>query len=96
MNEPQIIADTAKERLELWRKTVQVELQDLMQQASALRHTIDTAKTETKKRLYRKKFKKVTDQVLQMLAALQRLDTQGANLEKQTKEVVANDAPVTA
>jgi hypothetical protein len=85
------VMDIAKQRLAKWRGAVEQELQSLVQQASEIRRNIDTAKTNVKKQYYAKKFKKVTNEVLQMVATMQRLDAQGAELEKETTRDTSND-----
>lgn len=85
------VMSLAKNRLATWRGAVEQELQSLVQQASEIRRNIDTAKTSVKKKYYAKKFKKVTNEVLQMVATMQRLDAQGAELEKETTREATDD-----
>lgn len=71
-------------RLSQWRGATEQELQELIKQASKVRIAITTAKTVTKKQYYEKKFAKISVQVRQMVAALQRMqsteDTTGGTL----------------
>lgn len=65
-----------------WRGAVEMELQDLIKQASHYRAQIDQAKTKLKKDYFAKKMKKVTTEVIRMLNALEsikRQQTQTAN-----------------
>lgn len=61
------------DRTAQWRGAVEMELQDLIKQASHFRAQIDAAKTKLKKDYYAKKMKKVTTEVIRMLNALDTL-----------------------
>lgn len=78
------------DRLNLWRGAVEQELQDLVKKAAFYRQQINTAKTKTKSNLYEKKFKKITTEILRMVAAKERLDAQKAQLD--ASKDVSNDA----
>ena len=56
------------ERLELWRATIDAELQQAITTASELRQKISESKTQLKKDYYNKKFQKVSDTVMQLIA----------------------------
>lgn len=56
------------QRMETWRLTIEQELQALITEAADVRKTINEAKTSVKKKYYTKKFKKISDQVIQLLA----------------------------
>lgn len=94
MSEENNVTKVANDRLGKWRGAVEQELQDLVKQASAIRQTLDSAKTATKKTYYKKKFQKISSQVMQMVAALQRLDQQKAQLD--AEGAGTNDQPATA
>lgn len=70
--EEQKNAEAAK-RIETWRQAIDQELQDLLVQASTLRKTMNEAKTSVKREYYNKKFKKVGNQVMQLLAVQSQL-----------------------
>lgn len=55
------------------RDVVTAELRDLLIEASALKQNINDAKTVAKKQYYTKKFEKVSTQIIQMTAALERM-----------------------
>lgn len=68
---PEITAmkDAARsQRMETWRLTIEQELQSLITQAADMRQTINAAQTSVKKKYYTKKFKKISEQVVQLLA----------------------------
>jgi hypothetical protein len=68
---PEITAmkDAARlQRMETWRLTIEQELQSLINQAADMRKTINEATTSVKKKYYTKKFKKLSEQVIQLLA----------------------------
>jgi hypothetical protein len=75
-----------KHRTAMWRGAVEQELQALIQEASRIRKEIDTAKTSVKKEYFKKKFKKLTTQVMQMLTALERVKAQQAEVERAAAE----------
>lgn len=56
------------DRIELWRDTIDAELQDAITTASELRQKISESKTQVKKDYYNKKFSKVSDTVMQLIA----------------------------
>lgn len=57
-----------------WKGAIQQELQVCVQQAAEIRKKITDAKTKYKKEFYGKKFAKIQSKVMQMIAALQRLE----------------------
>lgn len=61
------------DRIELWRATIDAELQQHITEAAALRQKISESKTDVKRRYYNKKFKKVSDTVMQLLAVQSQL-----------------------
>jgi predicted transcriptional regulator len=71
-----------EDRIEIWKTTVEQELQELVQVASTLRKNITNSKTATKKAYYNKKFSKVQQDVIKMLTALQRLDKMAPKKEE--------------
>jgi hypothetical protein len=62
------------ERRSVWKGAIEQELQSLITQAAGIRQRISTAKTATKRTYYQKKFNKISPQVMQMVAALERLN----------------------
>lgn len=79
----------ATTRVSQWKDAVQGELQDLISRASEIRQLIASAKTETKRAFYKKKFAKIQPQVLQMVAAIQHLDRTDAQLKEEKPEDAA-------
>jgi hypothetical protein len=65
-----------------WKGAVEQELQACVQEAAGIRQKIATAKTRYKKEFYGKKFAKIQSKVMQMVAALQRLQMQEAQAAK--------------
>lgn len=75
---PQLdLSNVKEERLEIWRQSIDAELQDLITTAAAIRQEITTAKTEVKRKYFSKKFKKISDQVMQLLAVQSQLPPHG-------------------
>lgn len=70
-----------------WKGAIQQELQMLVQEAAGIREKINTAKTQYKKTFYQKKFAKIQPRVMQMVAALQRLEVQDAAKKQMTEHV---------
>lgn len=70
--------DIEAQRRAQWKGAVEQELQVLVREAADIRGKITSAKTNTKKVYYNKKFKAVQQKVMQMVAALQRLEAQEA------------------
>lgn len=66
-------AAIAQERVELWRATIDAELQQSINEAASLRQKISDSKTEVKRKYYNKKFKKVSDTVMQLIAVQSQL-----------------------
>ena len=62
-------------RKEQWKETIEAGLQQLIIEAAKIRKNITEAKTKTKAKYFQKKFDKVSAQVRQYVAALQRLGT---------------------
>lgn len=62
-------------RVSQWTNAVEYELQGLITQAATIRKEISSAKTTAKKAYFQKKFKKLQPQVMQMVAALQQLQS---------------------
>jgi hypothetical protein len=63
-------------RRQQWKSAIEQELQDLVTKAALIRDEINGAKTEYKKQYFHKKFTKIQQQVMQMVAALQRIQAQ--------------------
>lgn len=61
------------DRIELWRATIDAELQQAITEAARLRQLISESKTQVKKDYYNKKFQKVSDTVMQLLAVQSQL-----------------------
>lgn len=61
------------DRLDLWRATIDEELQHAITLASELRQKISESKTVTKRNYYDKKFQKVSDTVMQLIAVKSQL-----------------------
>ncbi len=61
------------DRIELWRETIDAELQEAITTASELRQKISESKTQVKKDYYNKKFSKVSDTVMQLIAVKSQL-----------------------
>ena len=61
------------QRMETWRQTIDQELQSLVNEAADMRKTINEAQTSVKKKYYTKKFKKISEQVIQLLAVQSQL-----------------------
>jgi len=59
-----------------WKGAVEQELQADVQRAAVIRKKISDAKTNYKKEFYGKKFTEIQSKVMQMVAALQRLQAQ--------------------
>lgn len=91
------IQQTSNSRLAQWRGAVEQELQHLITEASRYRKELDTAKTDVKRRYFKKKFTAVTQQVMQMVATLQRLDAHEKSInEDQMPTENTNAEPVSA
>jgi hypothetical protein len=73
----------AEARLDTWQQAATAELQDLVQVAANIRTNITTAKTQTKKQYFEKKFKKVQADVMRMLITLERLKAETSPTESQ-------------
>lgn len=80
------------ERLAQWKGAVDLELQDLIKQASEIRANISKAKTPYKRAFYEKKFKKITPKVLQMVAAAQRIEHQQAEHARATESAKTDES----
>lgn len=87
-------SNVKEERLELWRQSIDAELQDLITTAAAIRQEISTAKTETKRKYFSKKFKKISDQVVQLLAVQSQLPPRADTVTptEEPKTVVSTNA----
>lgn len=81
-------------RLSQWKTAVQAELQDLISQAAELRKEISQAKTATKRKYYEKKFEKIKPRVMQMVAALQKLEA--VDVDTTPVNELADDSIATA
>ncbi len=69
----EIQVDLKEARLQQWRDAIESDLQLLIVDAAKIRKNITDATTKYKKEFYTKKFNKVSAQVRQHIAALQRL-----------------------
>lgn len=67
-----------------WKTVIEAELQDLIGQATKIREQMSSAKTQTKRQYFDKKFKKINAAVMQMVVSLQRLEH--LEQEQQLKE----------
>lgn len=86
-----------KQRMETWRLTIEQELQSLITEAADVRKTINEAKTSVKKKYYTKKFKKISDQVIQLLAIQSQLpprEEPSTVVESEATVVEATETPV--
>lgn len=88
------LADLKAARVAQMRATVQAELQHLMLQAQAHRQKILSAKTEYKKKFYKKKLKNISEQAVQMLVTLQRLGPPSESSPTGEEEPAATQAEV--
>jgi len=88
------LADLKAARVAQMRATVQAELQHLMLQAQAHRQKILSAKTEYKKKFYKKKLKNISEQAVQMLVTLQRLGPPSERSPTGEEEPAATQAEV--
>ncbi len=77
-----------------WQSALNGELQHLIEMASICRKAITTAKTETKKKYYSKKFKKIQAEVMQMLVVKQRVDAQQATLNAGSQNLAIHDVQI--
>lgn len=57
------------------KQTIVAELEELMPKSAYYKKQLDTAKTNTKRRLMQKRLKKNNQQVISLIAALQKLDS---------------------
>ena len=72
---PQIAeSDAISARFEEWKAGITQELDALLIEASHLQRSISLSTTNVKRAYFKKKAAKITPRVMQMLAALQRLD----------------------
>lgn len=71
--QPEVEIDLKELRLKQWRDAIEADLQQLIIEAAKIRKNITEAKTKYKKDFYTKKFNKVSAQIRQYVAALQRL-----------------------
>lgn len=72
-NRTEIEINLKEARLQQWRDAIEADLQVLIVDAAKIRKNITEATTKYKKEYYTKKFNKVSAQVRQYIAALQRL-----------------------
>lgn len=63
-------------RLAQWDAAVRSELQELLTMASELQKEVSGAKTQTKRAYFKRKLDKLKPQIFQMMAALQKINTQ--------------------
>lgn len=75
------------DRIELWRDTIDDELQDAITTASQLRQKISESKTQVKRDYYNKKFRKVSDTVMQLLAVKNQLPPAPADTSSPSEPV---------
>lgn len=90
------IQQASNTRLAQWRGAVEQELQHLITEASRYRKELDMAKTDVKRRYFKKKFTAVTQQVLQMVATMQRLDAHEKSINEDQSPVEEADAAASA
>ena len=81
------VAERAEDR---WTQAVDHELCDLLSTASGLLQLSRDAKTNTKRVYYRKKFDKITTEVMRMISVKDRLDSRAAVITE-IKERAANE-----
>lgn len=72
------------DRMELWRATIDAELQQSITEAANLRQKISESKTDVKRKYYNKKFKKVSDTVMQLLAVQNQLPPREAPTDNES------------
>lgn len=70
---PSPLTQALSDRLATWEAAVEMEAQDLIKEAARLRQLSNEAKTATKRGYYDKKFKRVTADLMKMVATLERL-----------------------
>lgn len=75
----QAIDAVVSNRTAQWENMINSELQSLITRAATIREEISSAKTQTKKRYFEKKFAKVSTEVRQMIVALQRVQSTATN-----------------
>lgn len=73
ISEP-ITSDVKELRKQEWKRAVEAELQPLIIEAARLRGIITSAKTQTKRNFYQKKFNKIHATVLQYVDLIQKLE----------------------
>ena len=83
-------AEVEMARMAQWKGAIQMELQELVGQAADMRKKINEAKTQYKKDYYNKKFLKTQTKVMQMVAALQRIEQQEKSSQGAPASSVAN------
>ena len=95
--EQKLKAGLTEQRISEWTGAIEQELQELVQQAASIRQNIVGAKTTVKKQYFEKKFKKVQQDVMSMLATLQRLKEMSPKQEQQENgdNHVTADQPIT-
>ena len=75
------------DRLDLWRATIDAELQQAITTASELRQKIADSKTTTKRDYYNKKFQKISDTVMQLIAVKSQLPPASADTSTPSEPV---------
>lgn len=94
MTRNQAIDSIVAKRSDQWTAAINAELQSLITEAASIRQNISTAKTQTKRNYYQKKFNKVSVQVRQMVAALQRVQSTTSTTNMNPDQ--ANDTSTTS
>lgn len=80
-----------EQRLQEWETFIGQELQMLVQRAASIRQNITSAKTAAKRQYFEKKFKKTQQEVMSMVATMERVKQMSA----QSRENHESDAPTT-
>lgn len=83
-------ADEAHHAENRWTQAVDHELRDLLSAASEMLQLSRDAKTNTKRVYYKKKFTKITTDVMRMISVKDRLDSRAAVINE-IKERAANE-----
>lgn len=75
------------DRIELWRDTIDAELQQAITTASEIRQKLSESKTQVKKDYYNKKFQKVSDTVMQLIAVKSQLPPESVDTSTPSEPV---------
>lgn len=81
----------SKQRINMWRDTVEEQSRVLLKEAASVRESINTAKTATKRKFYTKRFKKITSELLKLLFTIEQLNK---TIDEANKPALAQDPSV--